>query len=79
MQAQQLSLFQKEVKKQSKIYYIDLNINQKINVRANSCGFAVVYYNWTHQKKFFQLQPSSFSDRFDGLTLRYKEHYKLNY
>jgi hypothetical protein len=77
MVVRQLSLFQKEPAKKQSIYYVDLNINQRINLRANSCGFSRIYYHYPHQKKYQKLNFRY--DIFNSLSTRYVEHYKLNY
>ena len=55
----------------SVIRYGDLNINQKINIRANSQGFSANYFR---NKMIY-----SFRDCFNQLTKQYQEHYGKNY
>ena len=73
----QLNLFPEPVKaKPIQIFYMDLNIHQKINCRANSCGFEKIYYLMYHRYRIQSLR--SRDERFDSLTKRYFTHYYLN-
>lgn len=59
-------------------HYSELNIHQKINVRANSCGFELNWY--LASRKGFKKHTGfmDFQSRPNELTKRYFIHYKLN-
>jgi len=59
-------------------HYLDLNINEKINVNANSCGFQIVwlYHSLPWNRK--HLGKVNFKDRPEQLTDRWFLHHKLN-
>lgn len=69
----QLDLFKQNFIKKERIYYRNLNINQKINVKANSCGFQMTYYG------FYKYHPLRNDDNFKELTYNWFWHYKKNY
>ena len=58
-------------------YYMDLNINQKINLKANSCGFQIIYLRHFHRKKCLTIHPRS--ECFTHLNKKYAWHYKHNF
>jgi len=76
MKQTKLELYPVEIKKT--IRYLDLNINQKINVKANSCGFQ---RNWlNHAMPWFRkhLGIVTVSDHPERLTDRWIWHHKTN-
>jgi hypothetical protein len=64
-----LDLFPKPVVKHTRYY--DLNINQRINVKANSCGFHEAYL-LSPWKQIYRW------DKAGELLYKWYEHHKLN-
>ena len=61
-----------------KIRYLDLNINQKINVKANSCGFQSNWLNAAMPWFRKHLGIVTINDHPERLTDRWFLHHKLN-
>lgn len=71
--AKQLNLFTPKIEKRKPIYYNDLDINKKINYKANECGLHVVYKSFYHYYNRKLFQPIT-----DNLTPKYLWHHKVN-
>lgn len=65
--------------KPKRLNYLDLNIDQKINVKANSLGFASI---WLNASRYGPECPLGFvserRDRFSGLAEKWFCHHKRN-
>lgn len=65
----------KPVKKR---HYLDLNINEKINVKANSCGFQFLWLNKSLPCFRNHIGFIGRYDRYECLTAQWFWHHKTN-
>jgi hypothetical protein len=74
----QLSIFQALIVTSKIIYYEDLNIHEKINLRSNTCGFGKIYYS-NKAVRYYQNLANKYLFPKCCLSNSYYEHYRLNF
>lgn len=74
MTTTQLDIFATPVTPAKKRGYLDLNINERINVKGNSCGFASNYLNSNYHYSFTIRRD----EHPEKLTDRCLEHERIN-
>ena len=72
--SKQTDLFEIKHVQKEHIFYRNLNIMQKINLKANSCGFNRIYYTGIGKHI-----PLRHDDNYKELNYKWFWHYKKNY
>lgn len=72
----QLKLEFLKPEKKPAVTYATLSIHEKINYKANLCGFEQQPY--LNRYYYFGLPISNNRDRYDILTKKYYTHYRIN-